>query len=54
MSSSAIASAENRCGARTRNGGSCTQWPVKGTSRCKMHGAAGLGEGSGYAVAGPY
>jgi hypothetical protein len=38
MSSSAIASAQNRCGARTRDGGSCTQWPVKGTTRCKMHG----------------
>jgi hypothetical protein len=38
MSSSAIASAKNRCGARTRDGGSCTQWPVKGTTRCKMHG----------------
>jgi hypothetical protein len=37
MSSSAIASAQNRCGARTRDGGSCTQWPVKGTNRCKMH-----------------
>jgi hypothetical protein len=38
MSSSAIPSAQNRCGARTRDGGSCTQWPVKGTTRCKMHG----------------
>jgi hypothetical protein len=38
MSFSAIASAKNRCGARTRDGGSCTQWPVKGTTRCKMHG----------------
>ena len=38
MSSSDIASAKNRCGARTRDGGSCTQWPVKGTTRCKMHG----------------
>src|SRR5215217_105947 len=38
MSSSAIASAQNRCGAKTRDGGSCTQWPVKGTTRCKMHG----------------
>ncbi len=38
MSSSAIAAAQNRCGARTRDGGSCTQWPVKGTTRCKMHG----------------
>src|SRR5215217_1596338 len=35
MSSSAVAPA---CGARTRDGGSCTQWPVKGTTRCKMHG----------------
>jgi hypothetical protein len=38
MSSSAIASSQNRCGARTRDGGLCTQWPVKGTTRCKMHG----------------
>jgi len=38
MSSSAIAPAQDRCGARTRDGGSCTQWPVKGTTRCKMHG----------------
>jgi hypothetical protein len=38
MSSYAIASAQNRCGARTRDGGSCTQWPVRGTTRCKMHG----------------
>jgi hypothetical protein len=38
MSSSRNAWAKNRCGARTRDGGSCTQWPVKGTTRCKMHG----------------
>jgi hypothetical protein len=38
MSSTAIESAQKRCGARTRNGGACTQWPVKGTTRCKMHG----------------
>jgi hypothetical protein len=38
MSSSAIASAQNRCGARTRDGGSCAHRPVKGTTRCKMHG----------------
>lgn len=29
-----------RCGARTRNGGYCTQWPVggAGAGRCKVHG----------------
>src|SRR2546430_3172663 len=26
-----------RCGAKTRGGGSCTQWPIRGTKRCRMH-----------------
>lgn len=29
---------DERCGARCRDGGFCTQWPVQGSSRCKMHG----------------
>lgn len=33
---------QGRCGARTRNGGHCTQWPVggAGAGRCKMHGGS--------------
>ena len=34
------------CGARTRNGTSCSNPPVKGKKRCRMHGAfAGAPEG---------
>lgn len=29
---------KERCGAKKRNGGSCTQWPVEGARRCRMHG----------------
>lgn len=27
-----------RCGAKTRGGDQCTQWPVTGARRCRMHG----------------
>lgn len=27
-----------RCGAKTRTGGECTQWAVTGAKRCRMHG----------------
>lgn len=29
-----------RCGAHTRDGGYCPAWPVKGRTRCRMHGGA--------------
>ena len=29
-----------RCGARTRTGGFCTQWPMHGGRRCRMHGGS--------------
>lgn len=28
----------DRCGAECRDGGYCTQYPVEGTDRCRMHG----------------
>lgn len=28
----------DRCGAKCRDGGYCTQYPVNGSERCKMHG----------------
>lgn len=32
--------ADNRCGARCRDGSSCTSSPMKGSERCRMHGGA--------------
>lgn len=29
---------DERCGAKTRDGGTCTQWPIAGAKRCRMHG----------------
>jgi len=29
-----------RCGARTRNGGTCQNLPANGAGRCRMHGGA--------------
>lgn len=29
---------DDRCAARCRDGGYCTQWPIQGSNRCKMHG----------------
>lgn len=29
---------DERCGAKTRAGGTCTQWPIAGARRCRMHG----------------
>lgn len=29
---------DGRCNAQTRDGGYCTQWPVTGSERCRMHG----------------
>ena len=31
---------ENRCGAKTRNGTPCPNWPLKGGKRCRQHGGA--------------
>lgn len=31
-----------RCGAKRRNGESCQQWPVKGRTRCRLHGGKTL------------
>lgn len=28
------------CGAKTRNGGTCTNWPIPGGRRCRMHGGS--------------
>lgn len=30
----------DRCGAECRNGGYCTQYPVEGSERCRMHGGS--------------
>lgn len=31
---------QTKCGARTRNGGTCRNPPMTGARRCRMHGAA--------------
>lgn len=31
---------KDRCGARTRSGGTCRRWPLAGASRCRLHGGA--------------
>lgn len=38
-----------RCGAQCRDGGYCTQYPVEGAARCRMHGgtADNAGENNG-------
>lgn len=40
---------EDRCGAQTRDGNYCTQYPVEGSNRCRMHGgtADNAGENNG-------
>lgn len=37
----------DRCGAQCRNGGYCTQYPVNGSERCRMHGGKGSGAPTG-------
>lgn len=37
---------DDRCGAKCRNGGYCTQYPVTGSERCRMHGGT-VGEDHG-------
>ena len=32
----------DRCGAQCRDGGYCTQYPVQGSERCRMHGGSSL------------
>ena len=32
-----------RCGARTRKGGFCRAWPVRGRRRCRLHGGMSTG-----------
>lgn len=34
---------EDRCAAKCRNGGYCTQYPVNGSERCRMHGGTNDG-----------
>lgn len=34
-----LESLPGRCNAKTRSGGYCTNWPVQGKKRCRMHGA---------------
>lgn len=29
---------DDRCGARTRSGGTCRRWPLAGATRCRLHG----------------
>lgn len=31
-----------RCGAKLRNGGACSCWPIRGRARCRMHGGQSL------------
>lgn len=31
---------KDRCGAKTRSGGTCRRWPLAGASRCRLHGGA--------------
>lgn len=38
---------EGRCNAQTRDGGHCTQWPVGGSERCRMHGGNSTGGDGG-------
>jgi hypothetical protein len=44
-----------RCGAKKRNGQPCQQWPIKGRTRCRLHGGKSrMGPGSGRFVHGRY
>lgn len=36
-----------RCGAKTRDGTPCQQYPLQGKTRCKLHGGKSSGAGSG-------
>ena len=33
----------SRCDARTRSGGLCAKYPIKGKSRCRLHGGLSTG-----------
>jgi len=37
----------DRCGAKTRAGTPCQQWPLTGKTRCKLHGGRSTGAGKG-------
>jgi hypothetical protein len=44
-----------RCGAKKRNGQPCRQWPIKGRTRCRLHGGKSrLGAGASSFVHGRY
>lgn len=45
----ATPSPEERCGAKKRNGEPCPSWPVRGSSRCRMHGGTSPGAPKGSA-----
>ena len=36
-----------RCGAKTRDGTPCQQYPLQGKTRCKLHGGKSTGAGAG-------
>lgn len=41
---------DDRCGAKCKSGGFCTQYPVNGSNRCRMHGGTSNNEGNDNAV----
>lgn len=44
-----------RCGAKKRNGQPCQQWPIKGRTRCRLHGGKSrIGSGAGRYIHGRY
>jgi hypothetical protein len=44
-----------RCGAKKRNGQPCQQWPIKGRTRCRLHGGKSrMGPGAGRFIHGRY
>lgn len=43
MESSLVAAETARCGAKTRSGRPCRSLPVRGRSRCRMHGGSSTG-----------
>lgn len=38
---------KKRCGAKTRSGKPCTQWPMRGKTRCRLHGGLSTGPPKG-------
>lgn len=45
---------DGRCGARRRDGKPCTQFPIKGKARCKMHGGKSTGAKKPHKTHGAY